>query len=158
MRDFHSLHEMQLILDPAAAALAATRATQEQLERIQQLGGIAYHHGSNDSYYSFLQRNFDFHQSIAEASQNEHLLEATISIQTRLMRFFYLIITMDAFGSELMDEHAQLVSALLRRDVDAAREAAVNHVRQTNRRGAAVFAKPANFLVGPLAELQLQPV
>src|ERR1700710_499626 len=47
MHDFHSLHEMQLILDPAAAALAAARATPVQLAAIQQASSQQYTPGDN---------------------------------------------------------------------------------------------------------------
>jgi DNA-binding GntR family transcriptional regulator len=155
IHDFHSLHEIQLILDPPAAALAAVRATPAQLKAIELASSQQYRPGDNNSYYMFLQRNLDFHVGIADAAHNEHLLEATIAVQTRLMRFFYLIIAMDAFGPQLMDEHAQLVDALRRRDPEAAREAAVNHVRQTNRRGASIFTNSVELTLTPLADYSL---
>ncbi len=155
IHDFHSLHEIQLILDPPAAALAAVRATPTQLKAIELASSQQYKPGDNDSYYMFLQRNMDFHVGIAEAAHNEHLLEATIAVQTRLLRFFYLIIAMDAFGPQLMDEHAQLVEAMRQRNPEAAREAAVNHVRQTNRRGASIFTNSVELTLTPLSDYSL---
>lgn len=155
MQDFYALHEMQLIIDPAAAALAAIRATTVQLEAIEQSGMYPYKPGSQESYFTFLQKNFDFHVQIAAATRNEHLQESVVSVQTRLMRFFYLIISMDAFGPDLMDEHGMLVDALKRRDAEAARTAAVNHVRCTNMRGSVIFTDPNSVNAASLEDLTL---
>lgn len=155
LQDFHNLHEMQLIIDPASAALAASRASTAQLKTLEKIALQSYKPGSSDSYYTFLQTNFDFHIGISNATRNTHLIESTVAVQTRLMRFFYLIISMDAFSSVLMEEHHQIISALLARDSEKAREAAVNHVRQTNRRGTALFSNPQEFEASSVSDFIL---
>jgi DNA-binding GntR family transcriptional regulator len=89
--EFHSLHEIQLIIDTAAAAWAAKRASPEQVKTIEQLADYEYHLGVPASYATFVQRNLDLHVGIARATGNEHLAEIVNDVHTRLMRFYYLL-------------------------------------------------------------------
>jgi DNA-binding GntR family transcriptional regulator len=146
--EYQNLHEVQLIIEPSAAALAAQRASPSQLRAIETAGKYEYRVGQRNSYYTFLQRNFDLHVGIAEASQNEHLVEVTTAIQTRLMRYFYLIIAMDAFGPDLVNEHEKIISAIRARSPDLARERAAEHVRKTIERSARLFLQSTRFRLG----------
>ena len=136
---FHNLHEVQLIVDPAAAGLAAMRATPAQLRTMEQCAQYQYRVGVRTSYYTFLQRNFRLHVSIAEASQNADLVNMVTGIQTHLMRFFYLIIAMDAYGTELVQEHKKIVAAIRARDPLQAQHYSAEHIRKTIRRSAGLF-------------------
>ncbi len=139
LAEFHNLHEVQLIVDPAAAGLAAIRAQPPQLKLLEQAAEYEYRVGVRASYVTFLQRNYNFHVGLAQASHNQHLVEIAASIQTRLMRFFYLIIAMDAYGPQLVREHEQIVAAIRARDAEKARQRAAEHVTQTIRRSAGLF-------------------
>ncbi|HMF75650.1 MAG TPA: GntR family transcriptional regulator [Bryobacteraceae bacterium] len=148
LSEFQNLQEVQLIVEPATAALAATRATPAQIKAIETAGKYEYRVGQKNSYFTFLQRNFELHVGIAEAAQNDHLVEVTTSIQTRLMRFFYLIIAMDAFGPELVNEHERLVSAIRARNALLASERAADHVRKTIERSARLLLNPVQGRTG----------
>jgi DNA-binding GntR family transcriptional regulator len=146
--EYQNLHEVQLIIEPSAAALAAQRASPSQLKVIEVAGKYEYRVGQRNSYYTFLQRNFDLHVGIAEASQNQHLVEVTTAIQTRLMRYFYLIIAMDAFGPELVEEHERIISAIRARNAQLARDRAAEHVRKTIERSAGLFVRSTRARLG----------
>lgn len=148
LREYENLHEVQLIVEPSAAALAAQRATPSQLRSIEKAGKYEYRVGQRNSYYTFLQRNFDLHVGIAEASQNDHLVEVTTVIQTRLMRYFYLIIAMDAFGPDLVREHEKIVSAIKSRNTGLARDRATEHVQRTIERSAGIFIQSTRSRLG----------
>jgi DNA-binding GntR family transcriptional regulator len=139
LAQFHNLHEVQLIVDPAAAGLAAVRATPAQLRSMEQCAKYQYRVGVRTSYYAFLQRNFHLHVGIAEASQNADLIRFVTSIQTHLMRFFYLIIAMDAYGTELVQEHENIVAAIRARNPVQAQHCSAEHVRKTIQRSAGLF-------------------
>jgi GntR family transcriptional regulator, rspAB operon transcriptional repressor len=139
LAQFHNLHEVQLIVDPAAAGLAALRATPAQLHSMEKCARYQYRVGVKTSYYAFLQRNFHLHVGIAEASQNADLVAMVTSIQTHLMRFFYLIIAMDAYGSELVQEHEKIVAAIRARNPAQAQHCSAEHIRKTIQRSAGLF-------------------
>src|SRR2546425_12813529 len=54
--DFQDLQEIQLIVDPEAAARAAQRATAQQLSEMEDWARYEYQVGVQASYYEFLDR------------------------------------------------------------------------------------------------------
>ncbi|HXE31083.1 MAG TPA: GntR family transcriptional regulator [Terriglobales bacterium] len=150
LAEFHNLHEIQLIVDPAAAGLAALRAQPHQLKAMEGWAEYAYRVGVRSSYFTFLQRNFNLHVGIAQASHNQHLVEIVTSVQTRLMRFFYLIIAMDAYGPQLVNEHEEIVRAIRARRPEEARQRAADHVTNTIRRSAGLFMTSTETRLGEL--------
>ena len=134
--EFHDLQEVQLIVEPAAAALAAEHATDEQVGTMQECATYEYRLGNKDSYYEFLQKNFALHVSIAEASGNKELAAITRHVHTRLQRFFYIGVSLDAAGPQLVEEHCHLVTAIRAHDATQARQRAEEHIRNSIERSA----------------------
>jgi len=66
--EFRDLNEMLLVLDPAAAAMAAERATEEQIISIERWANYVYHPGEKKSYETFLDWNYNLHVEIAAAT------------------------------------------------------------------------------------------
>lgn len=136
MAEYHNLNEVQLIVEPAAAALAAQRATPDQLKQVQEWAEYVYRVGNQKSYYTFLDRNYNLHVGIANASGNEALVEIISEVHTRLMRFFYLVISVDSYGPELVAEHREIVRAIANRDPESARQRTAEHIVHTIQRSA----------------------
>ena len=136
MAEYHNLNEVQLIVEPAAAALAAQRATPPQLKAIQSAAARVYRAGDRKSYYAFLEDNYRLHVGIAEGSANESLVNIVSEVHTRLMRFFFLVISVDSYGQELVAEHRSIVQAIGKRNADEARRRATEHIVRTMQRSA----------------------
>ena len=141
--EFHQLQEMQLITDPAAAALAARRASAVQVSRLRACARYEYRTGDRKSYFGFLQRNRSLHVGIAESTGNQHLVEVVRTIHTKLMRYFYLGLSLDAYGGTLVAEHCAIVEAIRRHRAEEARSRAAEHVMKTMKRSAKLFLSPA---------------
>lgn len=137
--DFHNLHELQLVVDPAAAGIAAQRANPGEIMAMEACARYEYQFGKRESYYEFLQNNLKLHVTIAQASCNEHLARVVSSVHTRLMRFFYLGLTIDSYGSVIVGEHLSIVEAIKVRDVELARKRAEEHVSNTIKRSSSIF-------------------
>ncbi len=136
MTEYHNLNEVQLVVEPAAASLAAQRATPEELKGLEDWAEYVYRTGNQKSYYTFLDRNYHFHVGIAQASANESLCDIIAGVHTRLMRFFYLVISVDSYGPELVDEHCEIVKAISSRDSEQARRRSAEHIVRTMQRSA----------------------
>jgi DNA-binding GntR family transcriptional regulator len=147
MAEYHGLNELQMIVEPATAALAAQRATPEQAKQIQKLAEYGYRVGDQKSYYDFLERNYRFHVAIAEAASNESLLKVVSEVHTRLMRFFFLVISVDAYGPKLVAEHCAIAKAVTGHDPERARQRSVEHIVRTMQRSANLLlnATPSRF-------------
>jgi DNA-binding GntR family transcriptional regulator len=135
MEEYRDLHETRLLVEPGAAALAAERATEEHLKEMELWASYDYKSMQKSSYYTSLEWNRRFHVSIANASRNRSLTEIVTNIHTRLMRYSYLVISVDSYGPQLSNEHKALVRAIRMKDAERARERALDHLNRTETRG-----------------------
>ena len=157
MAEYHNLNEVQLIVEPAAAALAAQRATPDQLKQIEEWAEYVYRVGNQKSYYTFLDRNYSLHVGIATASGNESLVEIASQVHTRLMRFFYLVISVDSYGPELVAEHREIVRAIGNRDPESARQRTAEHIVHTMQRSANLLLASTRSQLGFLSPMPEWP-
>jgi DNA-binding GntR family transcriptional regulator len=143
--EFHDLQEMQLIFEPSAAALAAERATQQELDEMRVLATYEYRVDDKRSYREFLQKNHQLHSLIAQATKNRRLCDVVGNIHVRLMRFFYLGLSFDAYGPTLVGEHISLVDAICKRDAEEARTMATEHISKAIQRSATLLMGAIRF-------------
>jgi DNA-binding GntR family transcriptional regulator len=134
IEEYRNLYELQSVVEPAVAALAAERASQEAMKEVESWAGYEYKLGQRNSYYTFLEWNRNFHIAIAAATRNQALLDVVRNVQTRLMRYYFLVIIMDSYGPELVEEHRDLVRALKAGNTALARTRASDHLVNTARR------------------------
>ncbi len=145
IEEYRNLHELQSVVELAVAALAAERATEEQLKEIAGWATYEYKAGQKNSYYTFLEWNKNFHICIAAATRNQSLLEIVTNAQIRLMRYYYLVIVMDSYGSQLVAEHQELVRALRSGNAELARARASDHLENTVKRTMKVDLRSVNL-------------
>jgi DNA-binding GntR family transcriptional regulator len=138
--EFNNLQEVQLIVDPAAAQLAAKRAGSRELADLEKWAKYKYKRGQVESYYEFLDQNRRLHIGIAEATGNHRLVEIVSNVHTRLMRYFFLGLDADSFGGEISTEHCAIVDAIRKRKAAEARELARKHILSTMRRSSGLLA------------------
>jgi DNA-binding GntR family transcriptional regulator len=143
--EFHDLEEMQLIFEPEAAALAAQRATDEELEEIMRLAQYEYRVGDKQSYREFVQSNYSLHCLIAQSTRNRRLYDVVSNVHVRLMRFFYLGLPFDSYGPVLVAEHLAMAKAIRERNADEARHHAMEHIRKAMERSASMLMSAIRF-------------
>jgi DNA-binding GntR family transcriptional regulator len=157
--EYRNLNELQAVVEPAVAALAAERATQEQVKEMESWASYEYHAGQKNSYYTFLEWNRNFHICIAAATRNGAFLEVVRNVQTRLMRYYYLVIVMDSYGPALIQEHQSLVRAIKAGNPKLAAAQATEHLTNTSRRAAIIDLSSANLSIDSmLAEEEMSQV
>jgi DNA-binding GntR family transcriptional regulator len=138
--EFNNLLEVQLMVDPSAAGLAAERANPEQVGDLEKWA--QYKYKGRDSYYEFLDQNRSLHVGIAAAAANDRLVEIVSNVHTRLMRYFYLGLSMQSFGDEIAEEHCAIVDAIRKNRGAEAREHTRKHIENTMRRSAGLWTTP----------------
>lgn len=112
LKDVQDVYQLRLILEPPAAALAAGKAEEEQLQEIAALSSIEYDFGDHDSYREFLAANRNFHTAVARASGNPRLAEVVERLLEEMERFFHLGLDLRDSSGEMAHEHQDLVDAL----------------------------------------------
>ena len=128
------LYEARLIIEPAAAALSAERATPD---RVQELGVLvdrleAIASGSRD-LEAFLKTDRAFHDVIARAGDNV-ALRAIMRNLHRFMSFNWEDSRIHRSELALLVEHhRRIAEAIARRDPDGARQAMLDHISWASR-------------------------
>jgi DNA-binding FadR family transcriptional regulator len=124
----HSLFQLRMIVEPAAAELAAAMRNTQQLSRM----GHALEEMAKHGLMSELGQRADqqFHAIILEATDNELImgLAASISAAVRWTTFFKYRSSRQF--SDPMPQHRLLFEAIANADPAAARQATVDLVRQ----------------------------
>ncbi|MFF2409600.1 GntR family transcriptional regulator [Streptomyces sp. NPDC058092] len=130
------LFEMRLLLEPRAAALAATNAEEAQLdviesilENMQSRPGPA---GPYVAYRDFAALDQCFHEAVVEAARRPLLAEAVERLHSHL-HLFRLSSLQDA-REPTLSEHERVARAILRRRADRAAEAMADHLTRSLER------------------------
>jgi len=118
--DIQEIYELRLILESAAARLAATRITPGQLDQLQEAAHYTYTFRDRKSYIEFLDMNTMFHTQIAYSAGNQRLAALIKKLLDDMTRIFHLGLDLRDSAAEMRDEHLALLNALRDRDPERA--------------------------------------
>ncbi|HEX4766658.1 MAG TPA: FadR/GntR family transcriptional regulator [Lichenihabitans sp.] len=157
-RSFSSLFELRGILEGAAAALAARRRLDEDLESLRQIlaGMAAVPYGS----VAWLRMDLDFHGAIATATRNVHMARVLAFVSERVRDS--ILASGHRQGSHGMAqmtllEHRHILDAIVGRDAPAARDAMRRHLAGAAER-VGLSAEPEDLmLAGPSNDAPAPP-
>ena len=132
---FDELYELRLLLEPEAAAKAATRIDEAGLATLQQLAGVmASDEGQSEQlrYSDFARQDAEFHDLILEIAGNGLIRDALRMQHTHFHIFrlmFHRRVTVEA-----LDEHEALLEAFRRGNPQMARDAMGVHIQNSRTR------------------------
>jgi DNA-binding FadR family transcriptional regulator len=120
------LLEVRRLLEPAAAALAASQMTDEQLDELDAiLDGL----GSSPTVDELVASDQDFHRRIAEAAGNPVLSSIIVSLSGPTQRArTWRGLDEESAVEQSLSEHRHIVASLRTRNADAARAWATIHI------------------------------
>jgi GntR family transcriptional regulator, transcriptional repressor for pyruvate dehydrogenase complex len=123
-----TLAEARAILEPEIAALAAERATEEDLAAMRE--AISVMDEARQDADAFIEADLDFHLALAEAAANPLILSLIDSIvgllREQRLRIFYV----EGGPERGQYHHKRILEAVEHRDPQGAREAMRAHLRQ----------------------------
>jgi DNA-binding GntR family transcriptional regulator len=128
IQDVHDIFELRLLLEPAAARVAAGHVDRPTLDQLNELCRTGYTPGNRESETRFLEVNRRFHVAIAEASGNRRLALVLAQLLEEMERLFHLGLQVRNRSGEMEHEHAALIDALARGDADAAERATIQQI------------------------------
>jgi DNA-binding GntR family transcriptional regulator len=114
------LFDLRLILEPAAARLAAGNVDASMLRELDSIVTAGYDPGDRASERRFLRVNKAFHISIARATGNDKLARMIEAILEEMERLFHLGLELRNRSDEMRHEHSALIEALVTGDKDGA--------------------------------------
>jgi len=134
IKGLNDTFEVRKIVESAAAALAAERATAEQRRRLPDLATFKYVVGDHDSYQQAREMNACFHRLVALASQNGLLLELVNHCLNQMSRFLALGFHLpNKFWQSADQEHHLLAAAIAAGDAGEASRVMAQHLEHSNQ-------------------------
>lgn len=125
--DLEQLSELRIELESLAAALAAERATGDDLAVLEALREAQL---AADDPRALFELDHQFHQVIAQAAKNVYLAETLEHFYGLSLRLWYLALPRLQFLPGAVGKHFDLVDAIRRHDDAAAEAIARAHVRE----------------------------
>jgi len=122
------LAEVREILEPEIAALAASRADEEDLAALRE--PVAVMDGAKKDPDTFIEADLDFHLALAEAAANPLILTLIDSIVGLLREQRMGIFQVEGGPERGQYHHRKILEAIEHRDAAGAREAMKAHMRQ----------------------------
>ena len=131
--DVQDLFNFRLIIEPAAAQLAAGHVSAPDLRRLDALCAARFSALDQESESQYLQANYQFHTTIADASGNRRLAEQVRRALEESERLFHLSNVLKNRSDEVAHEHKDLVDALIAGDGETARKLTLAHITASQR-------------------------
>lgn len=128
MKDIADVFEIRAALEGLAAALAAERITEEELETMERhLVEKAEAINQND-IDKLVIVDTKFHETMYKASRNERLSSIISNLREQIQRFRLTSLSVPGRKKDSLDEHRNIVEAIQARDVQLARHLAQEHI------------------------------
>lgn len=137
LADVQEIFHLRLLLEPAAAALAAERATPDQLQALRALAeddALEAADAGASTFATVISRNREFHVLLAEASGNTRLAATLRHLLEEIQRLFLAGLDLRESIDEQRGEHRDLVAALLKGNHHLAHDIAVRQIESSRER------------------------
>jgi DNA-binding GntR family transcriptional regulator len=126
LRDFEGLIEFRIILERGAARLAAMKASEQAIRRLEELQAKVQKTGSKDTSI-LMDCDTEFHKIIREVANNRYLDESLSVVMNQFIRIQKLILHKPhTFRSDL----PKVIQAFKGRDADQMEKVIVDHVNR----------------------------
>jgi len=126
---FRNLIELRSIIEPQGAALAAARATSDEIMRMREYAVLPYNPEEESGFVEFCRANARFHLAIVRASRNSLLENMVMSALDLYQRPTYMRIGRQMDVSNPSSKHQALVDAIAHQDAARAASIMQGHVR-----------------------------
>ncbi len=134
------LLEVRFMIEPSIASIAATKATDEEIERMSNLcDEIENLILKNEPY---LEKDIEFHTAIAKSSKNLVMVNL-IPIINRSITIF-IDITSRKLRSETIETHREILNSIKEHNANGAHDAMLLHLVYNRRNIRSIIAKEKN--------------
>lgn len=130
LREMKGIHLIRGRLEGLAAGIAATTATNDEVEDLLQLHNEMQGNYRSGSLAQLSRMNRSFHVKIAQMTRYETLTEMTESTLLKVLRYRVGIHRVTGDWEGVLSQHGAILSALQIRDPEMAERAATEHVER----------------------------
>jgi len=128
LKDIADAFEIRGALEGLAAGLAAERATDEDIERLERLVAKTSECLGSTNVDKAVELDIQFHEALYEASRNKRLIQIISNLREQILRFRTQSLAFPGRLAAAVHEHGMIVDAIADRDPAAARKRAEDHI------------------------------
>jgi len=121
--------EARLVLEPAAAALAAKRAREEDIKALEKAMKTFEETLEEDDIVGFIRADIEFHRLIAEATNNKTIQLVMNAIARYSFEGWKASLRTEGRAQQTPGEHRKLLNAIIAGDDKGAQRAMRNHLK-----------------------------
>jgi DNA-binding GntR family transcriptional regulator len=129
LESFRTLIELRAIVEPQTAALAAERATAEDIADLRARATLPYDPNDERGFVDYCRANSRFHLGVVRCARNPRLENIVMSALDMYQRPTYLRIGRQLDPKNPSAKHHAIVDAIEQHDPDAARAVMLAHIR-----------------------------
>jgi DNA-binding GntR family transcriptional regulator len=134
LKDMLSLLEARLAMEPNITALAAERASKEQIAALKKIVMDSKRIENQSERMSFMSLDRAFHALIGDAAGNKILADAQRPLHERSELIWHLRVMREDGVVVNQREHMNIFTAIAERDANAARKAMELHIHSLHNR------------------------
>ncbi len=116
LQDIHDVFELRLLLEPAAARMAAGNVAIRRLRELDDACRSGYQSNDVKSITGIIDANKAFHVAVAQATGNGRLAAMIAQLHDQMTRLMHLDLGLRNRSLEMQHAHRALVKALARGD------------------------------------------
>ena len=135
-KQFEDLVEIRLLLEPAAARLAAERIEHQALDEIRglatRMSELDLSEDTQRAFASFCRLDGAFHDAIASGTGSKLIREAIVRLHTQV--HIFRLGSQSAITTEALTEHGHILEAIASREPDKAAYLMRRHIEQSAER------------------------
>lgn len=128
LEEVSDLLEARLITEPRCAALAAERATEEDIGSLSTTIQDADVKAEEGNIEAVMMLDRDFHAGIAAAAKNIVLADIIMSLQERILRLWFISLSDGKHAQRVQGEHRDVLDGIIRREPEQAAAAMKAHI------------------------------
>ena len=128
VRDMVDILEVRGELEALAAALASSRATEEEIQEMEKISGMYREAIYENNTENIIKYDELFHKKIVAASRNKSLIVVSETIQDMALRFRYLYYDDFSRYENMPSEHRHILDAIRSKDAEKAKDVSLHHV------------------------------
>ena len=125
------LYAMREVLEGTAARFAARHASEAEVQELHEL--VASELDGSHEPMHLVRLNQALHGALYRAGHNRYLLRSLQALSNAMVLLGGTTLSIPSRSESAHEEHRAIVSAIERRDADAAEEAAREHIRNAQR-------------------------
>jgi DNA-binding GntR family transcriptional regulator len=150
LKDAADVFEIRESLEGLAAALAAERITDEEIEILERILKEITKAAEKGDVEAIIKKDAEFHQILFNATRNERLAQMVNNLKEHIDRFRVQSFSNPSRIRDIMKEHRKIVDAIKDRDAERAEKLAKAHIEKVENNVMNILRKQMDFEEEPL--------